>query len=89
MATLLIAGGAETDAPHGTLTHVIGVLLVCLNVGAKLNHCMFGGMYVLSGHDIARGVGASDPVVRGESVEPENCVFDEVNEDNTGEVTER
>jgi hypothetical protein len=88
VAALLIAGRTETDAPHGTLTHVVGVFLMCLDVRSELNHGMFGGKYVLSGHNVARGVGPSDSVIGRKSIEPENCIFDEVNEYNPWEVTE-
>ena len=41
MASLLIASWAEADAPHGTLIHIVGVLLMCLHVRAELDDGMF------------------------------------------------
>jgi hypothetical protein len=52
MSTLLVACGAETNASHGTLIHVVGVLFICLHILSQLDHCVFGRNDILASQDV-------------------------------------
>jgi hypothetical protein len=75
MSALFIARGAQANAAHGALFHVVVVGLMRLDVCAEWDGSMLAGIDMLSSHDVPGGVLASDPIIGRKGVEPEDGVF--------------
>ena len=76
MSALLIARGSETDASHGALVHVVGVLFVRLYISAKLDYSVFRCDKLASGHHIPGRIFARDAIRTWERIQPEDHILD-------------
>jgi len=83
VAALGVAGGPETDGTGGTVNHVVCMSFTSLHIGAEGGLCM-AHVDFAAGEDVSRRMYVGNAISSGECVEPENSVFDQVNEDKSG-----
>jgi hypothetical protein len=89
MAALFIACGAQTNATHGALFHVVVVGFMPLHVRAERNGSVFRGIYVLARHNVPGRVLPSDPVIGSKGIQPEHGVFYKMDQDDSWEAANR
>ena len=70
MAALGISSGTKADCPNGMSTHVVGMLLVHLGIGAKLQMHILGVYHGLAHQKITRGIFLGDTLLHRELIDP-------------------
>ena len=72
VAALFILGWSEADSTKLVGVHVVGVLLVSLDIGTKFGTNMLGEIQVFSGEEVPWRESAQGAIAVGKSIKPEN-----------------
>lgn len=88
MAALLIPSGTQADGSKGAQLHVVGVFFMGLDVAAVFCVNVFAVIQLFSGHHETWGQGGRNAISMWESVQPEDCIANQPDNDESGDALE-
>ena len=86
MSSLNIPCWPQTNGPHGSWDHLICMLLMALCVSPKLHNSMFPPIKFPSSHDVSWGMFIGDPISCRQSIQPQNSIFNQVDQHDSGDI---